>query len=168
MEKPKPLETDGRVMTLEECRAFIAAHSWKFAKTMPRWPHYYVVREKTRDDAEFLAFIRTIHRFGYDDKFGKSTHRYLCIDGFKYWTMGYTHESTIIINRADTEGNDHKWIRTERPPMRLKGWPEPATKAPIIKDSRFLVPYDPATKPVKPPHRKGTVATVATRKRVRL
>ena len=27
-------------------------------------------------------------------------HRYLDFDGWKYWTMGYVTEATVLINRA--------------------------------------------------------------------
>lgn len=80
---------------------FIQTSQWRFAKTMPQWPHEYVVRE-WRPDKErvFRRFVVTIREHGYDAKFGRVTYRYLDIDGWKYWTMDETVEETDLINRA--------------------------------------------------------------------
>ena len=87
-------------MTRRELREFIASHKWKFAKTMPKWPHWYVVRKDCRSDKEFLSVARLIRTWGYDDKFGKMKLRYIDFEGYKYWTMGYEERVTCIINRA--------------------------------------------------------------------
>jgi len=86
--------------TLEDsASAFVAAHEWRYAKTMPKWPHWYVVRERCRDDDEFLMFVRFIRQYGYDSKFQSSPRRYLDFQGYTYWTMGDIEEQTCIINR---------------------------------------------------------------------
>ena len=33
-------------MTSEEFAEFIEAHNWVFARTMPQWPHEYLVRKR--------------------------------------------------------------------------------------------------------------------------
>jgi hypothetical protein len=93
---------------LEEFRAFIAAHEWRFAKTMPYCPHYYVVRNKVRDDAEFLKVIQFIRTHGYDESYrpGAQVQRYLDVDGWKYWTMGCSLDVTVILNRAERD-----WVK---------------------------------------------------------
>lgn len=102
-------------MTRRETREFINAHDWKFAKTMPKWPHWYVVRERCRNDDEFLAMVRLIRTWGYDDMFGKMKLRYIDFEGYKYWTMGCTENVTCIINRAQIKEDIEEtiWVRNK-------------------------------------------------------
>lgn len=155
-------------MTLEQARNFIEFHSWRFARSMPEHPHAYVVREKCRDDLEFLAFIDLIHTQGYDDKFFKMNLRYLQIGQFKYWTMGYRLGATVIINRALIKPEDkiHPWA--ENPiKMELKPWKEDARVAVIPDDSIWQVKSTKKTKtkpkPVKEPEVVVTSARVRRR-----
>ena len=81
---------------------FINTSQWRFAKTMPQWPHEYVVRN-WRPDKEpvFERFVMLIRDQGYDAPFlDHATYRYLEIDGCKYWTMDEPPDETTIINRA--------------------------------------------------------------------
>jgi hypothetical protein len=80
--------------------AFIAKHKWTFAKTMPKWPHEYVVRQKVDDDESFNAFVMLIRRTGTAREWHGRIFTYLKIDGWEYWTMGSPLDQTTIINRA--------------------------------------------------------------------
>ena len=91
-------------MTVEEVRAFIAAHEWRFAKTMPRTPHWYVTRERARDVGEFQRVVAAIRALGEARRWHGHIFTYLDLDGYCYWTMGAPIEATIIINRAKLEG----------------------------------------------------------------
>lgn len=88
------------LMTEEEVRDFIAAHQWTFAKSMPQIPHFYTLRKRARDDAEFATMVQHIRDAGYDVYFGRTKYRYLDVDGMHYWTMGFPVVETILINRA--------------------------------------------------------------------
>jgi hypothetical protein len=66
---------------------------------MPRWPHFYVVRDRD-DDEDFLKFVVLIREVGYTENFFKSLRTYLNWKGYRYWTMGCSLEITKIINRA--------------------------------------------------------------------
>lgn len=87
-------------MTIAGVRLFIASNTWTFAKTMPQWPHWYVVRQKCSDEAEFLRAVEFIREHGQARKFGKHTFIYLDVDDFTYWTLGAPVGATTIINRA--------------------------------------------------------------------
>jgi hypothetical protein len=91
-------------LTPEEITAFIEAHNWRFARTMPHIPHSYVVRAQCRSAAEFERFVMHIRRHGYRQKFAGRTYTYLDveIDGVSrmYWTMGAPLADTVVINRA--------------------------------------------------------------------
>ena len=116
-------------MDLEEVRAFIRAHEWKFASSMPKNPHWYVVREQCRDDEEFRRFVEFIRSHGYDGNFFAMKLRYLDVDGHKYWTMGYRTGATVIINRAEISRAD-EMPRSENPfPFEAKEWEEDAHPA---------------------------------------
>ena len=110
-------------MTRREARGFIEAHKWKFAKTMPEHPHWYVVRKYCRNDDEWLAFMRLIRRWGYDDYFFKTKIRYLDLDGYKYWTNGYSELHTDIINRAELKEDTYPnpWVLNPTE-LKIKPW----------------------------------------------
>lgn len=79
---------------------WIAMQSWTFAKTMPRWPHWYVVRGRCVQDSRFEDFVRLIRREGKARAWGNRTFIYLRIGDWEYWTMGAPVADTTIINRA--------------------------------------------------------------------
>ena len=91
-------------MTIDEFSEFVATHKWRFAHTMKRWPHWYTLRKNAREDEEFLAAVEFIRSYGYDENFFTRTMRYLDIDGYKYWTMGFVLQATVLINRAKISG----------------------------------------------------------------
>jgi hypothetical protein len=97
----------GAELTLDGARAYVAAVRWRFAKTMPQWPHEYTVRGWRPDlEAGFVAFVELIRRTGEVKPWpGGATnpryhHRYLELDGWQYWTMGAPVADTTVINRA--------------------------------------------------------------------
>ena len=81
---------------------FINNVKWTYAKTMPEWPHEYIVR-KNVDEEMFIELVEHIRKFGYEGKYYSKTIIYFDIDGYTYWTMGAPIEDTIIINRAKKE-----------------------------------------------------------------
>jgi len=95
-------------MTTEELRAFIAANYWKFASSMPQHPHYYVTRDKANSLIQWKRFVAHIRRVGVARSFFRIKLKYLDLDGWTYWTMGYPLERTPedpeslegILNRA--------------------------------------------------------------------
>ena len=90
-------------MNLENIRLLIGQSYWKFAKTMPHIPHWYTLRMNAKHDQDFVTLVEFIRSHGYDENWGKRVHRYLDLDGWKYWTMGTRLESTVLINRARQE-----------------------------------------------------------------
>ena len=82
-------------------RDYINRCEWTFAKTMPQWPHEYIVRSKCQlSDKEFEYFVWSQRTLGISKDWGPYRHQYLYIDDYKYWTMGCAIEDTIIINRT--------------------------------------------------------------------
>jgi hypothetical protein len=91
--------------SIDDFKKFIGMRRWRFAKTMPQWPHEYTVRrfdDPQEDQALFeeaVVFIRARGRRRNFKPTGKSSV-YLDVDGRQYWTMGAPVGATIIINRA--------------------------------------------------------------------
>ena len=83
-------------------REFIDSSHWTFAKTMPEWPHEYIVRERV-DEELFVQLVRHIRANGYEGKFYRKSITYFVEGGMVYWTMGAPLEETIIINRCRKE-----------------------------------------------------------------
>jgi len=81
-------------------RDFLSGCIWRFAKSMPEIPHWYIVRANVNDSlfVESAIFIR---KHGYKKRFGSRTYLYYDLDGYSYWTMGNPIEETTIINRAE-------------------------------------------------------------------
>lgn len=94
---PDPYLPDG--YALPDFEAFVAAHPWKFAKTMPQVPHHYVVRENVDSDG-FSAAVQFVRKHGYQAVWGRRTFVYFDHEGYRYWSMGAPMERTIILNRA--------------------------------------------------------------------
>ena len=92
-------------MTEAEFRRFVRDRKWRYAKTMPQWPHEYTVRkfeDPAEDQALFEAAVLNISEHGERRKFEPTGNSfvYLELDGRQYWTMGAPIRETIIINRA--------------------------------------------------------------------
>ena len=89
------------IYTEEKVKSYIERCEWRFAKTMPQWPHCYIVRGNcSLEDDEFVNFVWSQRVLGSYDVWGNYRQPYLHIDGYKYWTMGCEIENTTVINRA--------------------------------------------------------------------
>ena len=80
-------------------RDFIQSVQWTYAKTMPEWPHEYIVRERV-DQTLFVDLVKHIREYGYEGKFYSKSIAYFDHEGMTYWTMGAPLADTIIINRC--------------------------------------------------------------------
>lgn len=94
----------------EYLREFVDSLQWTFAKTMPEWPHEYIVRDRV-DRVRFEALVHHIRQHGFDGRFYEQVFTYFAEDGFLYWTMGEPIEETIIINRCKEEGSYENRLR---------------------------------------------------------
>ena len=78
---------------------FIKSCNWTYAKTMPKWPHEYIVRDKVDEDL-FIQLVQFIRANGYEGFFYRKAIIYYDHNGLVYWTMGAPLEDTTIINRC--------------------------------------------------------------------
>ena len=86
----------------DNVRAFVDRERWTFAKTMPEWPHQYLVRERV-DEGLFEALVRHIRSHGREGRFYQRVITYYEEADLVYWTMGAPLAETIIINRCRKE-----------------------------------------------------------------
>ena len=83
----------------EDLRRFASEEQWTYAKTMPAWPHEYLVRARV-DEELFERMVKHIRSNGSEGHFYQQKITYYEEDGLVYWTMGAPLEATIIINRC--------------------------------------------------------------------
>lgn len=86
----------------EHLRKFVDSSQWTYAKTMPVWPHEYIVRGRV-DEQLFVQLVRHIRAHGYAGKFYQRDITYFDEAGLVYWTMGAPVEETTIVNRCRKE-----------------------------------------------------------------
>jgi len=87
-------------------KKFIDESSWVYAKTYPKFPHYYVLRRRARSESDFDFFVGYVFQYGERGHFFRKIFYYLFIDGYKYW-IDAEDDGTFIINRAKINGNDY-------------------------------------------------------------
>jgi len=98
-----------------ELNEFVNQEKWTYAKTMPEWPHEYIVRERV-DEALFAKLVKHIRANGYEGKFYSKSITYYDEDDMVYWTMGAPIEETIIINRCKKENTYENRLKDETLP----------------------------------------------------
>jgi len=86
----------------DDLREFVDSSAWTFAKTMPDWPHEYLVRDRV-DEGLFVRLVEHIRAHGYEGHFYQKTIIYYEESGLVCWTMGAPLPETTIINRCRKE-----------------------------------------------------------------
>ncbi len=86
---------------IDRARRFVEASFWKYARTMPRFPHFYTLRAAS-DQVEFEWFVNFTRSRGRAGHFFRQPRVYLDLDGWTYWTMGAPVPETILVNRERT------------------------------------------------------------------
>ena len=90
-------------------RKYVDSMDWKFAKSMPQWPHWYVLREDGRA-REFDFVNALIKKFGYPDLWGNGTKHYLAFGKFKYWIEDNVLNRAAPISNAEVRRRGDKWL----------------------------------------------------------
>jgi hypothetical protein len=91
-------------------RHFVDGEQWTFAKTIPEWPHEYLVRDRV-DARLFEELVHHIRRHGRKQLFYHRILVYFEEDEFLYWTMGEPVQETVIINRCREEDSYENRLR---------------------------------------------------------
>ena len=81
-----------------QVRKYLAAQTWVYARTMPKWPHEYILLKRSTDPWMHLRAVAVIRANGERRRF----HAYWQPDdGFEYWTMRSC--DTILNRRAQVQ-----------------------------------------------------------------
>jgi len=87
---------------------FVVERRWQSAKTYAETaPHEYTIRDwkpKKVSQDHFDRFVQLIRQYGVIEKFWGKPNTYLYIGDWKYWTMGAPVNETVVVNRADANG----------------------------------------------------------------
>ena len=117
---------------------FAGQAEWRFATSIPNWPHFYIVEENLPDQAAFRrakAFVRTS---GYGGKFFDMDVFYFDADGWTYWAppLANPPESQYMLNKCKTEYSYESCVRSGTlPPEGFCG--TPLSLSPILADPDF-------------------------------
>jgi hypothetical protein len=91
------------LITADQAAAYLAAHPWTYAKTVPEDPHEYLLIHRSADPWMHLRVIRYIRETGERRKWrhprgaGSGTYAYWAPgDGWEYWPLG---DSETVLNR---------------------------------------------------------------------
>ena len=101
-ERDRPEKETTRSRLPVGLRTFVDCESWTYAKTMPKWPHEYIVRDRVEQEL-FEQLVLHILEHGREGNFYQKTLVYFEEDGLLYWTMGSPLRETAIINRCRVE-----------------------------------------------------------------
>jgi hypothetical protein len=99
----------------EDLHNFVREEKWTYAKTMPQWPHEYIVRERV-DENLFEQLVRHIRANGCEAPFYGEKYIYFEEGGMLYWTMGAPVNETTIINRCKKENSYEARLKNDTLP----------------------------------------------------
>jgi len=63
-------------------------------------PHQYCLRRSWNGNTSFAIVAQAIRDYGYVEWFWKKPYMMLNVGEFKYWTMGWPLDVTVLINRT--------------------------------------------------------------------
>ncbi|MDR2561613.1 MAG: hypothetical protein LBC63_07575 [Holophagales bacterium] len=87
-------------MELDTIRQAVESLTWTFAKTMPKCPHWYIVRSPDIEEV-YIALFNATKEHGAVEHFYHTPRQYLYLgDGYKYWRMTDDLSDSKIINRC--------------------------------------------------------------------
>lgn len=89
-------------MNKEKVEYLLNNCKWKnsTSKKYEKFPHSYTLRENwhDKDFVDVVKYMRKNSEIGY---FFRFKLKYFYLNNYKYWTMGYGTDQTILINRVE-------------------------------------------------------------------
>lgn len=79
--------------------AALLAHDWRFARTMPQYPHWYTLRKNWTGPMPWENVVQFLRDDGRRGRFNGRRNTYWTFQGMRYWSMGAPLGITILINR---------------------------------------------------------------------
>jgi|694.fasta_scaffold34382_5 hypothetical protein len=94
------MEQEFVIIEEKDCIQMLQSATFKVAKTMPKIPHSYTLKETWVSQKDFNSVVMFIRNNGYVKMFYSKPFMYYNIGEYCYWTMGNSLEITKLINRA--------------------------------------------------------------------
>jgi hypothetical protein len=111
-------------------RNFIDSEQWTFARTMPEWPHEYLVRDRL-DGQLFEALVHHIRARGHEERCYQSTRIYFADDGLLYSTMSIGSSTALSAEAHDYATACQEAIEGTEPRLAPRLRPDgPTSRAP--------------------------------------
>jgi len=121
----------------ERILKFINSVEWTFSKTMPQWPHEWIIKHKVnRDEFKHLVDVINNHPTSYEDTWnGRWTAKYFVVDNYKYWVLDdIINRATPPLRNTEVIANGKIYMATHpKPKGRLYGWIDGLTMEKIEK-----------------------------------
>jgi hypothetical protein len=125
-------------MNQERFLAFVDQVTWRFAKSVPNWPHFYIVEKELKDQEAFREAKSFILEKGRDGKFYKLDVRYYDVGGWTYWAspLNKPLDAQYMLNRCKTEFTYDSLAASGSLPT--EGFQEATLNlAPVLNDQEF-------------------------------
>ncbi len=98
-------------MTNSEIEKAFHEAQWKFAKSMPQWPHHYTLKETWSQQLQFTEIAIYITENGINEWWHytwkgekrKKPRIYFYLGKYKYWVMDKNPKDAVLINRAEVD-----------------------------------------------------------------
>lgn len=92
-------------MNLEAFSDFIETAPWRFAKSVPNWPHFYIVEQELADQESYRKARSFIQESGRDGNFFDFKVRYYDLNDWTYWASPLKESITqkYMLNRCKSE-----------------------------------------------------------------
>jgi len=125
-------------MTEVDFQNFVEHVDWTFAKSVPNWPHFYIVEGQLDEPETYLAAREFIRDRGYDGHFFDLEVRYYDLGKWTYWSspLAKSFEDQYMINRCRKE---YTWDALaeagELPAEGFEG--KELNLAPVLEDPEF-------------------------------
>ena len=84
----------------DRARRFIAAQDWLYATTSGDLPLFYCLKMSCVDPDEFLWFAQYLLQHSEPGVFYCSPRQYFTLDGWTYWLLDPSPESSDLIQRG--------------------------------------------------------------------
>jgi integrase len=97
---PSPATTHGKIIPMENMMDEFPGLKFKFAKTMPDSPHFYVVRDAQNNIEYEQLFARITQEGVWEEWQDGRQYKYLSLGSWRYWAMTEDLAKSKIINRA--------------------------------------------------------------------
>ena len=102
---------------------FVASQTWIFARSMPQWPHWYIIRGNYNWCRDYDRLAALIKRYGVADKWGAKRWLYARFGDFKYWRLGDFINRAEPIRSAEVRQRGEEWLKARGMQVGLFGHP---------------------------------------------